>query len=474
MISRCDKIDFVSAAKIALNDADMKRLENFLLLAKNSHYYLEEGEVCPDSNKPTETEFFDYLYCLIRVCDYDIDKFLRSIKVRYPIEVIMPLDRVELAKEEFERIVYVFFNRYAAEDILKECSRYVASCLPQDIPSEYGRFYLLLFVCDFHKETFMRNLADHYQLKPYIDNVVLKEMQRFKVTFPEVESIEQQIKAEIDKRKSAESYSKSIRDRYDESPEHYEEWSSEILSAVSSDRFATQLAWLIYDIFPEKDWNEYNQRVASDQSLLAQYQYIASLQQRPDISQVTIDLKNSSNKIKIQSPQLLRTIGHSLQNYVRVVEGIDADVRVYEKEIALIKEKLEVRLLRRTALLLCHYGLYHESDDNDESYDMWFLDSGKKHFVKFGAKYGSLIFDLLKSVDKCEKVLFDFDRKGKNKEHKMQYGVNPTSNKGKQISKKAKWDSIKYRLKKTEGWQKEEIQINDIPLIPVSLKMYNV
>lgn len=166
---------------------------------------------------------------------------------------------------------------------------------------------------------------------------------------------------------------------------------------------------------------------------------------------------------------ILNSFRRSFVDYYRFIEGATADDEDYIRQKEIIKEDLGCRLLRRVALLLCHYGLYHEVNDDDDTYDMWFMDSGKEHFIKFGAEYGSLIFDLLKSVEKCEQVLFGGNRKGIVRSGDE--GLMPS--KGKHISKKSKWDLIKYRLKKSSGWQRNEIQMEDIPRIPFSLKMFD-
>lgn len=455
---KCDKIGFLSFIREALCEEDCARIEDYLQCASEHQLITSEDEFC------------DYLYCWLRVCDCNVDKLFECSKVPFPLEIVSNQSGISLSKEIFERIVSIRFGRKNAEEILSVCDK-VASREPSyNIQKNYGDFYTMLFVCGFDKEVFMRNLANKYKLAGYIKRTIQKDLDALKNNHPEVVAIENALKLEIENRSSVATYHE--RDRYDESPSHFRPWSAVILEAVSNERFAEQLAWMIYEVFPDSNWEDYKKRVDADMSLLSHHSEITSLASSNSIQEVTIKYEASDGPqtFSVKSPILLNSFRRSFVDYYRFIEGATADDEDYIRQKEIIKEDLGCRLLRRVALLLCHYGLYHEVNDDDDTYDMWFMDSGKEHFIKFGAEYGSLIFDLLKSVDKCEKVLFDIDRKGKDQ--KKEYGVNPKSKKGNQISKKAKWDIIKYRLRKW-GWQRNEIQIEAIPHIPFSLKMFD-
>lgn len=454
----CNKIGFFSFIKKSLSEEDCTRIEDYLQFFNERHSLSSEDE----------DKLCDYLYCLLRVCGCDVKKFFDCIKVPYPLEVIFNHGGISLDKEAFERIVSIRLGRKNAEEILNVCENLATSepsCFAQ---KNYGDFYTLLFVCGFEKDTFMRNLADRYELSAYRRQVTQEDMEVFK-TFFDVSEIENALKLEIENRSSKETYRE--RDRYDESPSHFKPWPFDIRVAVTQEKFTEQLAWMIYEVFPDSSWEDYKKRIDADMSLLSHRSAIASMASSSSIQKVIIQYRtmDGTHKLEVKSPQQLERFRNSFVDYYKFVEGATAvDGKDYARQIEAIKEDLGTRLLRRVALLLCYYGLYHESEDNDESYDFWFLDSGEKHFVKFGSEYGSLIFDLLKSVEKCEQVLFGGNRKGIVRE--CDEGLMPSN--GEHISKKAKWDLIKYRLKKSEGWQKEEIQIEEIRRIPYSMKMF--
>lgn len=458
MQCKCDKIGFLSFIRETLCEEDCARIEDYLLCASEHQLISSEDEFC------------DYLYCWLRVCDCNVDKLFECSKVPFPLEIVSNAGGISLSKELFERIVSIRFGRKNAEEILNVCDKIATSESSFEIQKNYGDFYTLLFVCGFDKDVFMRNLANRHKLSGYIQRLIQKDMDVVKNNYPEVIAIENALKLEIENRSSVATYHE--RDRYDESPSHFKPWSAVILEAVSNERFAEQLAWMIYEVFPDSSWEDYKKRVDADMSLLSHRSEITSLASSNSIQEVTIKYEASDGPqtFSVKSPILLNSFRRSFVDYYRFIEGATADdSKDYTRQIEAIKEDLGTRLLRRVALLLCHYGLYHESDDNDESYDIWFLDSGGKKYVKFGSEYGSLIFDLLKSVEKCEQVLFGGNRKGIVRPGDE--GLMPS--KGKRISKKAKWDLIKYRLKKSSGWQRNEIQMEDIPRIPFSLKMFD-
>ena len=466
---RYSKNDFISLLDEVLNEEDQSRIKEFLKLAEEQHFYAPVG-VQKDSDRMGEIEFFDYLYCLFRTCDFQTDKFLLCLKVQYPIEVIFQDGGISMEKSAFERIVSIRFNQTNAKQILSECDYLANQSRPESIPSLYGGFYALLFVCNFNKETFLQNLAQKHGLKPYNkdrNEDELNSIIRTSNTFQEVYHIEKQIRSEIDKRMSDDAYQASIKfhDGYDEDKKYFKPWAQDILDAVSKPDFSEKLAWLIFEVFPESTREEYEERVKCEIDLLNNYQEISKFGGISNIAKVTVDYlagTGQKTKFKQTTPTLLHNFSNYLADYYRLLEGIKLDATgEYEDEIEQMSVMIETRLIRRTALLLCHFGLYEKSDRSD--FDMKFIYNGQINYVKFGAKYGGLMFNLLKSIEKCEKVLFAFDRKGKNT--KKDYGVNPRSN-------IEKWKVLKYRLQKDYNWITSEISVDQIGHIPYSLKLF--
>ena len=165
------KKDFVSYAKASLSEADFARIEEYMKMAEDEHFFLKVGEEQnPENELPTENEFFDYLYCVLRLCICDVDKFMLCLNVRYPIDVVFNTQgKIALSKDRFERIISIRFDAVSAEVIIRKCNELLSIYSGKDSEAVYGDLYVLLFVCNFDKNVFLRNLANRYLLHDTID-----------------------------------------------------------------------------------------------------------------------------------------------------------------------------------------------------------------------------------------------------------------------------------------------------------------
>lgn len=455
------KNDFVSYAKGSLSEADYARIEEYMKMSEDEHFFLKEGEEQnPENELPTENEFFDYLYCVLRLCVCDVDKFMQCLNVRYPIEVVFNTQgKITLSKDRFERIVSLRFDALSAEVIIRKCNEILSIYSGKDSEAVYGDLYVLLFVCNFDKNVFLRNLANRYLLHDTIDawqkrldNDLVSNDEMAKVKLGE---IEQSITEEIHNRVSI--YYMCRDDFYDESPSHHEPWSQHIINIVSSDEFVKDFAWLIYVTFPEDNYEEYEKRRDEELLLLEDYLNILQLNTNNDVvsCRVSFAFRRDTGSCNMKTPRLANAFLNYFKKYFPLVEDITGSKEDYENRKAAINKKLIQRLIRRTALLFCKYGLYTKGDPMH--YDMWYHDEQNNEvFVKFGAEYGSLLFDLLKSIPKVKQlVLLKGPERNRN-------SVTVFTEYGKGISKKAKWDVLKHRLKDELEWQLSEIKVKDI------------
>lgn len=454
------KKDFVSYAKGSLSEADFARIEEYMKMSEDEHFFLKEGEEQnPENELPTESEFFDYLYCVLRLCVCDVDKFMQCLNVRYPIEVVFDtLGKIALSKDRFERIVSLRFDSLSAEVIIRKCNEILSIYPKKDLDTVYGELYFLLFVCGFDKNTFLRNLANRYQLHDSIDawrkrlddDIISND----KYVTDKLHDIMTAIEGEVHNRIS--EYYMCI-DDYDESSSHHKSWSSHIRETVSRDDFQGDLAWLIYQTFPDDDLEEYQTRRKEELQLLKDYLNIMELDSNNEVvsCKVNFSFKRDTVSCSMKTPRLAKAFLNYFEKYFPLIENITESKRDYKFRMEEINKNLGVRLIRRAALLFCKYGLYTVGDP--EHYDMWYHDDqDNRVFVKFGAEYGSLLFDLLKSIPKVKQVLF---LKG------TQFNSNSVTvytEAGRDVSKKAKWDILKHRLKDEQGWQFSEIRVKDI------------
>lgn len=460
MITILCKKDFVSYAKESLPEADFARIEEYMKMSEDEHFYLKEGEEQnPENQLPTENDFFDYLYCVLRLCTCDVDKFMQCLNVMYPLEVVFDTQgKIALSKERFERLVSMRFKTSSAEILKRKCEEILSIYPKKDLDTVYGELYLLLFVCGFDNNTFLRNLADRYQLHDTIDAWQKRLdddiLSNDKYVADKLREITASIEGEINNRIS--EYYMCI-DDYDESPSHHKSWSSHISETVRSDDFIEDFAWLIYRTFPDDNLDEYQARRNEELQLLQDYMNIIKSNSNNEVvsCKVNFYFKRETVSCTMKTPRLAKAFLNYFEKYFPLVENITESERDYKNRMEEINKNLNVRLIRRTALLFCKYGLYTEGDQ--EYYDMWYHnDQDNRVFVKFGAEYGSLLFDLLKSIPKVKQVLF---LKGNQLNRNS---VTASSEMGRDVSKKAKWDILKHRLKDEQGWQFSEIRVKDI------------
>lgn len=471
MITRCSKSDFLTLVEQHVETADFHRVEDYIQFAEKNHLFRLNGE---SGDGLSEDEFFVYLYCSIKLLKFDINKFIKFLNDEAPFKTVTPAPSPYFKQEEFENLVRIRFGTQSAYVILSECEKIARES--HNIPSErlYADFYQLLFVCGFQKDLFLRNLANHYILLPYIEKI-----REGNEAFKTFESLKKANDIEIELKKAVSillpEYQRKLKTFSDGSTDFFAY--KKITDVLSSDEFLKRLAWSIVDLFPESSISEYVRKKEVELNMLKEYKHITSFETAgaTNVCKVTFKfgpVSQKGNEMTFSDPTITKQMGSYLSGYFRAIEAIP-DENTISKGNDSYSANLKQRLVRRTALLFCAHGLFYGSEDNYKP-EMWYRQNSQIVTVSFRTLYGSLIYDLLASVDKCKQALF-FNQN------------DPKGNHGGNLTRaKDKWDVLKARVRNIPencfdlkkdidrgfvlDWQDSELSIDQILHLPFSLQ----